>query len=186
VCIQRGSLTVVSNVVVPERMPENLPAQPQQYLARSLLGVWHDSQNFVIPAFPRTGQRRSERYGIGMNFVMITSELITTQKATKSTAHARFGMPRGGLGCGTCSPEFLVAWNAGSLCEQHLQNRAEPMLMVLQASQISAEVMPVCSLAISMRFPKAMPDEVAGGLNGLSLLNSREGSRSARSGCCRC
>jgi len=53
VCIQRGSLTVVSKVVVPERMPENLPAQPQQYLARSLLGVWHDSQNFVIPAFPR-------------------------------------------------------------------------------------------------------------------------------------
>jgi hypothetical protein len=39
VCIQRGSLTVVSNVVVPERMPENFPAQPQQYLARSLLGV---------------------------------------------------------------------------------------------------------------------------------------------------
>jgi hypothetical protein len=30
---------VVSNVVVPERMPENLPAQPLQYLARSLLGV---------------------------------------------------------------------------------------------------------------------------------------------------
>jgi hypothetical protein len=48
VCNQRGSLTVVSKVVVPERMPENLPAQPQQYLARSLLGVWHDSQNFVI------------------------------------------------------------------------------------------------------------------------------------------
>jgi hypothetical protein len=52
VCIQRGSLMVVSKVVVPERMPENLPAQPQQYLARSLFGVWHDSQNFVIRAFP--------------------------------------------------------------------------------------------------------------------------------------
>jgi hypothetical protein len=50
VCIHRGSPTVVSKVVVPERTPENLPAQPQQYLARSLLGVWHDSQNFVIPA----------------------------------------------------------------------------------------------------------------------------------------
>ena len=94
---------------MPERMPENLPAQPQQYLARSLLGVWHDSQNFVTPAFPRTGQQRLGRYGIGMNFVMITSELITTQNATKSMAHARFERPRGGFGGGTCSPEFLLA-----------------------------------------------------------------------------
>jgi hypothetical protein len=106
VCIQRGSPTVVSKVVVPERMPENLPAQPQQYLARSLLGVWHDSQNFVIPAFPRTGQ---QGYGIGMNLVMITSELITIQNATKSMAHACFERPRSGLGCGTCSLEFLRA-----------------------------------------------------------------------------
>ncbi|MBT2327021.1 hypothetical protein J7E62_32550 [Variovorax paradoxus] len=68
VCTQRGSLTVVSNVVVPERMPENLPAQPQQYLARSVLGVWHDSQNFVIPALrmnfvPAAGQRNTASFG---------------------------------------------------------------------------------------------------------------------------
>ena len=31
----------------------------------------------------------AERYGMGMNFVMTTSELITTQKAAKSSTHAR-------------------------------------------------------------------------------------------------
>src|SRR5688572_10853541 len=36
------------------------------------------------------------------------------------------------------------------------------MLMVLQASQISAEEVPACNLARSMRFPKATPDDAAG------------------------
>ena len=35
-----------------------------------------------------------------MNFVMITSELITTQNAARSQAQARLGMSRGGFGCG--------------------------------------------------------------------------------------
>ena len=95
---QRGSLTVVSKVVVPERMPENLPAQPQQYLARSRLGAWHDSQNFVIRV-----------YGIGMNFVMTTSKLITSQKAAKSNAHAGAGTMRVCLAGDAVSPEFLAA-----------------------------------------------------------------------------
>ncbi|MDL9999309.1 hypothetical protein QTI24_11890 [Variovorax sp. J22P240] len=30
------------------RIPENLPAHPRQYLARSLFAVWQDSQNFVM------------------------------------------------------------------------------------------------------------------------------------------
>jgi hypothetical protein len=60
VCIQRGSPTVVSKVVVPERMPENLPAQPVQYLARSLLGVWHESQNFVMPEIWTSGRQRGD------------------------------------------------------------------------------------------------------------------------------
>ena len=51
-CIHRGSLTVVSKVVVPERTPENRPAHPWQYFALSRLGVWHESQNFVIAAYP--------------------------------------------------------------------------------------------------------------------------------------
>jgi hypothetical protein len=84
-----GSLEVVSKVVVPERMPENLPAQPRQYRALSLLGVWHASQNLVIP-----GGQDGWRYGMGMNFVTITSELITTQKAAKSSAQARCGTTR--------------------------------------------------------------------------------------------
>ncbi|MDM0001976.1 hypothetical protein QTI24_25450 [Variovorax sp. J22P240] len=37
------------------RIPLNLPAQPRQYRARSLLAVWHDSQNFVM-AIPRGRQ----------------------------------------------------------------------------------------------------------------------------------
>ena len=53
VCTAPGSRNVVSKVVAPERMPENFPAQPRQYLAPSLLGVWHDSQNFVILMIPR-------------------------------------------------------------------------------------------------------------------------------------
>ncbi len=43
-----ASPVVVSKVVVPERMPENLPAQPRQNRALSLLGMWHASQNLVI------------------------------------------------------------------------------------------------------------------------------------------
>lgn len=40
--------TVDLNVVAAVRMPENRPAQPRQYLARSTLGVWQDSQNLVM------------------------------------------------------------------------------------------------------------------------------------------
>lgn len=46
---------------------------------------------------------------MGMNFVTITSELITSQKAAKSNAHARFGTMRGFLGGATFLPESLLA-----------------------------------------------------------------------------
>jgi hypothetical protein len=49
------------------------------------------------------------------------------------------------------------------LWEQHLQKRAELLLMVLQAWQISAPVSPVCNLATSMRLPKAIPDALVAG-----------------------
>jgi len=71
------------------RIPENLPAHPRQYFARSLFAVWQDSQNFVmaVAAWPGT-------QGIGMDAVMTTSRLITTEKAAKSMTDARSGMPR--------------------------------------------------------------------------------------------
>jgi hypothetical protein len=130
-----GSRRVELNAAAGVRMPENLPPQPRQYLARSLFGVWQDSQNFVIASsdsflgrtrLPHGGSSRANRrgcvalpassrghdkrgYGTGMNFVTTTSELITSQKAAKSNAHARCGMTRGCLGCNTVSPECLAA-----------------------------------------------------------------------------
>ncbi|MDM0109524.1 hypothetical protein QTH97_31680 [Variovorax sp. J22R24] len=44
---------VLAVVFAAKRTPENLPLQPQQYLARSLFAVWHASQNF-IPSLHRS------------------------------------------------------------------------------------------------------------------------------------
>ncbi|MDM0035168.1 hypothetical protein QTI33_23740 [Variovorax sp. J22P271] len=44
----RASGKVGRKAAASKRRPENLPAQPWQYLARSLLAVWHESQYFVI------------------------------------------------------------------------------------------------------------------------------------------
>ena len=71
------------------RIPENLPAHPRQYFARSLFAVWQDSQNFVMAVTTWPGAQ-----GIGMDAVMTTSTLITTEKAAKSMTDARSGMPR--------------------------------------------------------------------------------------------
>ena len=71
------------------RIPENLPAHPLQYVARSLFAVWQDSQNFVMAVAACPGAQ-----GIGMDAVMTTSKLITTEKAAKSMTDARSGMPR--------------------------------------------------------------------------------------------
>lgn len=75
---------------------------------------------------------------------------------------ARLKMPGGGLVCGCCSLDLLLEWSAGSLCEQHLQKPVDPMLMVLQASQISAADVPARNLTRSIRLPKAMPEEALG------------------------
>ena len=71
------------------RIPENLPAHPRQYFARSLFAVWQDSQNFVMAVTPWPRVQ-----GIGMDAVMTTSRLITTEKAAKSMTDARAGIPR--------------------------------------------------------------------------------------------
>ena len=104
-CTAYASRKVLSNDVVPERIPENLPVQPRQYLAPSRLGVWHASQNFVI----RSIQVGQVVYGMGMNFVMTTSKLITTQKAAKSNPHDGACAMRVCLVGDIVSPEFLTA-----------------------------------------------------------------------------
>jgi hypothetical protein len=70
------------------RSPLNLPAHPRQYRARSLFAVWQDSQNFVMAMTTRAGI-----HGIGMDAVITTSKLITTEKAAKSITEARSGIP---------------------------------------------------------------------------------------------
>ena len=48
-----ASGNVLTKVVdAGDRTPENLPAQPRQYMAPSRLAVWHDSQNLVIRMVP--------------------------------------------------------------------------------------------------------------------------------------
>jgi hypothetical protein len=49
----RASGNVGRKAPASKRRPENLPAQPRQYLARSLLAVWHESQYFVISGLLR-------------------------------------------------------------------------------------------------------------------------------------
>jgi hypothetical protein len=55
-CVDEASSepgAVLAEVFAAKRTPENLPLQPQQYLARSLFAVWHASQNF-IPSLQRS------------------------------------------------------------------------------------------------------------------------------------
>lgn len=56
----RASGNVETKAPASKRRPENLPAHPWQYLARSLLGVWHESQYFVISGLLRNFVRRHD------------------------------------------------------------------------------------------------------------------------------
>ncbi len=44
----RVSANSAATVLAEKRKPENLPLQPVQYFALSLLAEWQDSQNFVM------------------------------------------------------------------------------------------------------------------------------------------
>ena len=46
--VEYGAFCELSNAAADVCRPENLPAQPRQYFARSLFAVWHELQNLVM------------------------------------------------------------------------------------------------------------------------------------------
>src|SRR5689334_13068391 len=84
-----ASGSVWANAAASKRTPENLPAQPRQYLALSRLGAWQASQYLVIVSSHAGRAAAALRHR--NETVTSTSELITMKNATKSSADARRG-----------------------------------------------------------------------------------------------